>query len=67
MSEIVFTAQQIPSTQKWRLLQNMTDDAGKPYEQDRGVYDTPALAHEAVQIIINKPMHHWNANGEEIK
>jgi hypothetical protein len=67
MTGIRFTAQQIPTNQKWRLTENMVDDDGKAFVQDRGVYDTPALAHHAVKIIVNKPMYHYDQNGDEIK
>lgn len=66
MTEIAFTAQQLPST-KWRLTKNTTDDRGEPKIIDYGVYDTPALAHQAIKIILDPPRHFWDPNGDEIR
>lgn len=66
MTEITFTLQQLP-TNKWRLTQSMTVAGSDPFEQDRGVYDSPALAHEAVKIILNPKYYYYDPNGDEIK
>ena len=66
MSEIAFTAQQLPN-KKWRLTQTMLVEEAEPHEQDRGVYDSPALAGDAVKIILNPQYVHWDQNGDEMK
>ena len=63
MTAISFTLQKMPS-EKWRLTQHKEADTP---DIDRGVYDTPALAHAAIKIILNPQYIHYDANGDEIK
>ena len=67
MTKISFIIQQTPND-KWRLTQSMINgEDGRPMEQDRGVYDSPAKAEEAIKIILNPKRHFYDANGDEIK
>lgn len=63
MTEIRFQLQQMPN-KKWRLTENIPDES---LPQDRGIYDTPDLAGEAVKIILDPPYHYYDQNGDVIR
>ena len=67
MTAISFTLQRTLDN-KWRLTQHMDVDSGQEFkhDQDRGVYDSPALAHAAIKTILNPQFIHYDANGDEI-
>lgn len=65
MQDIVFLIIETPNG-KHRLRQRAKDVLGKPMEIDHGLYDTHALALEAMDRIIKPKTSYFNKDGEPL-